>query len=497
MAQKTKISAPRGTRDLYPEDVLRRRYITQAWRDVSIRHGFDEIEGPTFEQSELYAVKSGEGILGELFQAFSGKSPEEIEEVKRTGRAPFALRPEFTPTLARMYAAKAASLPTPTKWFTAGPYFRAERPQRGRLREFLQWNCDIMRPKDEDSEAVWSAEALHNAELVLVVSAMLADLGLAESVRIGISERRLVESVLQHHVRDFSDQRDQAFALLDQRLKLGSNFEEEAQRLGFDWQGYDTEIDKVVQDLETASRGFGPAVGSYEGGEEEAVEKLRMHPRQILASTFSLLSESASRDMFVPDVSIARGLAYYTGMVFEVIADGERAVAGGGRYDNLIELFGGPSTPAVGFGMGDVVLSLLLEDKGLMPEGEALMDAVSRPPASVRPDAFVIAEDEALDPVVTRTVARLRAGVESDAWGERGGKPWDVDRYEVPPMHARRSYKATRKRDKLVKDAMKVGAKCVVVVESDEACTVRELGSGREEGVGLEGLGAVIARIAL
>jgi hypothetical protein len=113
---------------------------------------------------------------------------------------------------------------------------------------------------------------------------------------------------------------------------------------------------------------------------------------------------------------------------------------------------------------------------------------------SVRPDAFVIAEDEALDPVVTRTVARLRAGIESDAWRDRGGKPWDADRYAVPPMHARRSYKATRKRDKLVKDAMKAGARNVVVVESEEACTVRDLGTGKERGVGLEELGAAIER---
>ena len=108
-----KIKPPKGTRDLYPEDVLRQRYITNAWRDASIRCGFDEIAGPTFESTDLYAVKSGDGILGELFQAFSGKSDREIEKVKATGQAEYALRPEFTPTLARMYAAKSKELPKP------------------------------------------------------------------------------------------------------------------------------------------------------------------------------------------------------------------------------------------------------------------------------------------------------------------------------------------------------------------------------------------------
>jgi histidyl-tRNA synthetase len=152
MASK-KIKPPKGTRDLYPEDVLRQRYITNAWRDASLRCGFDEIAGPTFESTELYSVKSGEGILGELFQAFSGKGGQEtLDKLVKKGQADFALRPEFTPTLARMYAAHAKQLPKPCKWFTAGPYFRAERPQRGRLREFLQWNVDaIGLPSEADS----------------------------------------------------------------------------------------------------------------------------------------------------------------------------------------------------------------------------------------------------------------------------------------------------------------------------------------------------------
>ena len=144
MAERTKakISAPKGTRDLYPLEAARRRFLTETWRRAAIRHGFEEIDGPTFESLDLYTVKSGEGIVSELFQAYSGKNEAELEAIRAGKAAPYALRPEFTPTLARMYADRASSLPPVTKWFSVGPFFRAERPQRGRLREFLQWNVD-------------------------------------------------------------------------------------------------------------------------------------------------------------------------------------------------------------------------------------------------------------------------------------------------------------------------------------------------------------------
>ncbi len=132
-SDQTSFQAPRGTRDFYPEDMLRRRWTENLWREISTRHGFEEIDGPRFEHLDLYTVKSGDGIVSELF-SFARQGSETT----------LALRPEFTPTLARMVAAKASSLPRPVKWFSVGPYFRAERPQRGRLREFLQWNVDIV-----------------------------------------------------------------------------------------------------------------------------------------------------------------------------------------------------------------------------------------------------------------------------------------------------------------------------------------------------------------
>jgi len=401
---------PKGTRDVYPEDMLRRRYLVQSWRDASIRHGFEEIEGPTFEEAELYAVKSGEGILGELFQAFSGKSPEEVERVRETGMAPFAMRPEFTPTLARMYAARARQLTRPTRWFMAGPFFRAERPQRGRLREFLQWNCDVLGNADDTEPRHAETDAM------FVMVGACAALGLTpETLSVRFCDRRFIEAQLRAvGVTDAS--LAAAFALLDKRNKISAeHFRDEADGIGFS------------------------------------------------ADAFNKLV--AERDESVSP------------LVFELTARGERAVAGGGRYDGLIELVGGPPTPAVGFAMGDVVLSLLLEENGLMPEGPELMDAVSRRPASVRPEAFVIgANDEVSDAMVRRLVADLRRGVESRRYEDRGDdrRPWQADRYApdhddprsggVRPLHARSSDKATRNVKKLLGDASRQAARFAVVI---------------------------------
>lgn len=459
---KPRFNAPKGTRDLYPDDLLRQRYITQAWRDTAIRHGFDEIAGPTFETADLYAVKSGEGILGELFQAFSGKSPEEVEQVKQSGMAPYALRPEFTPTLARMYAAKAGSLPSPCRWFTAGPYFRAERPQRGRLREFLQWNCDIVGGSD--------AEEL-DADLIAVTVELLSELGLdRRTFTARLNDRRVVQRFMdQQGLR--ADQHEAFMRFLDELPKLDDAARERrAVELGFPQFARD--------DIDAETQTAVPMTVAM-GGSPDDFLRLMAPLRARLVDGFCQI-----------DATIVRGLAYYTGTVFEVIAEGERAVAGGGRYDNLIELFGGPPTPAVGFGMGDVVLTNLLDDRGLMPEGAALMDAVSRPPASLRPDACVFAaSDEAAEHVVP-LVATLRRGIEQTDFD---GKPWDADRYVVPPMHARKSDKATRNVGKLLKDASNHRARFAVIVESADKASVKNLTTGEQREMSLEEVPRAIA----
>ncbi|MEL7483393.1 MAG: ATP phosphoribosyltransferase regulatory subunit, partial [Planctomycetota bacterium] len=183
-----------------------------------------------------------------------------------------------------------------------------------------------------------------------------------------------------------------------------------------------------------------------------------------------LLSERGLREYCTVDFGTVRGLAYYTGTVFELIADGERAVAGGGRYDNLIELFGGPPTPAVGFGMGDVVLSLLLEDKGLMPEGAELREAVSQPAVSVRPEAFVIADEDQAE-LVEPLLASLRRGVQDRSHDE--SRPWASDRYFIRPLHARRSYRAKRK--KQMQDASAQFAQFAVTVNEPDKVELRDM----------------------
>ncbi len=445
-----KIKPPKGTRDLYPEDLLRQQYITNAWRDAAIRCGFDEIAGPTFETTELYAVKSGEGILGELFQAFSGKSPKEVERVKETGQAEFALRPEFTPTLARMYAAKAKELPQPCKWFTAGPYFRAERPQRGRLREFLQWNVDaIGLPGEENSVETRSRI---DVEVIGCAVQLFENLGVdASAVSMLVNDR----SVMARYFESLGvteELLESAFNLLDRQAKLP--------------------VDAIRTQAEEAGLPE-PFIAFLTKSNDEIPALDASDLDQVCA----MGADSGMGDWIQKDHSIARGLAYYTGTVFEAIAEGERAVAGGGRYDNLIELFGGPPTPACGFGMGDVVLGNLLDDKGLMPNGSELMDAVSRPQASIRPVAFVVPNgDEPNEPLVHTLVANLRRGIECDEWSARDDrKPWDRNRYRVAPMHARVSYKSTRNLKKLRADAVNQHARYFVEIHADNKVELTDL----------------------
>jgi histidyl-tRNA synthetase len=448
MSKSTKpsksIQPPKGTRDLYPDDVLKRRYIQNAWRDASLRCGFDEIEGPTFESSDLYSIKSGEGILSELFQTFSGKGGQEtLDKLVANGKADFALRPEFTPTLARMYAARAKQLPKPCKWFTAGPYFRAERPQRGRLREFLQWNCDIIGLPSDDQYA----DAFMDAEIFGVTTNCAASLGLtSDDVRIHFTDRRVVvKSLLSSGLNE--SQIEEALNLLDRRNKMKPDvFKTDAEALGLNLEEFDIRASSTFDSTE------------FLGADS-----------QYFTDTLDEVVGSKEYTWWKWDPSIIRGLAYYTGMVFELIAKGERAVAGGGRYDNLIELMGGPPTPAVGFAMGDVVLTNLLEDNNLIPQGQELMEAVARQQASIRPQAFIAVpnNDEENRAAAQSLTATLRRGQESETYiNNPDRKPWDSGRYDIPPLHTRISYKSTTNPGKLRKDADSQHAKYFIEIHA-------------------------------
>jgi histidyl-tRNA synthetase len=446
-AKPAAIQAPSGTRDFYPLELARRRWIEDKWRKVAVRHGFEEIDGPTFEETELYTRKSGDGIVGEIFGVYSGKDEAAVKKMgerlaagERGAIAPFALRPEFTPTLARMYAARAKQLPQPCKWFWQQNCFRAERPQRGRLREFWQWNCDIIGSSSESSNT--------DAEIIACCVDLLVTTGLKPSdVRVHVNSRELLSTALVG-IGIAKEGIPDALTLLDQRGKLPlEKWNAAAAVLGLN-------LPKLVAGLDVATEALDELArkGQLAPSTEDKIARAGILLDPLLHLYESLLATGCGEFLdFQSD--LARGLAYYTGMVFEVIVDGERAVAGGGRYDNLIETFGGPPTPAVGFGMGDVVLSLVLQDKGLMPSDKQIAADLG-----LRPDVFVISNEENTA-LVAPLVAQLR----------REGK------------HARRSYKATRNVGKLLQDANAAGARFAVIIESPTEITLKDMDANTQD----------------
>lgn len=450
--QAQRFQAPKGTRDFYPADLAVRRHIEDVWRRTSINHGFEEIDGPTFEHLDLYTHKSGPGIASELFQVFSGKDQEQVAAIKAAPQgsavAPYALRPEFTPTLARMVAARAPELPRPIKWFAIPSHFRAESPQRGRLREFMQWNVDF----------IGDATPQADAEVIATAVAALGSFGLTSNdVKVRISNRDIVVQILTRSgVQE--GHLPAAFALLDRRSKTAdASFRKEAEGIGLQINAFDTLTAILSKEV--------GGVMSFEGG---GIEDTQVDSSALRV----LLRELGALDLIMwcqIDLSIVRGLAYYTGTVFEIIAEGERAIAGGGRYDKLIENFGGPSLPACGFGMGDVVLANILKDKGLLKPAEEYLP---------RPDAFVIATNDEAAAKVPGLVAELRS---------KNG------------LHVRQSYKTTRNVGKLLSDAGKCRARYAVILGSELNDTppriaLKDLDSGTQETIELASLAATLRR---
>jgi histidyl-tRNA synthetase len=429
-----KYQAPKGTRDFYPPDMAWRNYLLDAWRRISIRNGFEQVDGPIFESLDLYKVKSGEGIVSELFH-FQDRGEREL-----------AIRPEFTPTLARMVAAQANALPKPIKWFCTPNFCRAERPQRGRTREFWQWNVDILGTDPAQSAAA-------DAEVIFTAVDLLGELGLGpEQVKVRISHRATVRHILGK-IGVSDEKMLNAFDLLDRRDKMmPEEFTQAATALGLD--------EPRVQRFEETCR------RKYAAGDLAHMKRSIGMNGQLdeLETLDKQLGEFGIAAWCEYDLGIVRGLAYYTGTVFEVheTSGAMRAVAGGGRYDQLIQLFGGPNMPAAGFGMGDVVITDVLRDKGLFPENLA-----------AKPDVFVIALTDAGAAKLTGVVAGLR----------RQG------------IHARFSYKATRNVGKLLKDATTVGARFAVILDDKIAEGVVEsknLTSGEQTQIPV---GEVAARV--
>jgi len=324
-----------GFRDFYPEQFAERAHIFETWRRVVRRYAFVEYDGPPLEPLELYTQKSGEEIVTQLYN-FVDK-----------GDRPVAMRPEMTPTFARMVGAKAQALRKPVRWFSLPQLFRYERTQKGRLREHYQLNVDI----------VGEADVLADAELLSVALEIMRAFGLTSNdVRARVSDRRLLNGLLEH-LAIAEGTWPAVYAVLDKLERQPR--EVSAEKLAA--AGLDEATAEVVLGFGTLD--FATVRARY--GESPAVQPHVQRFAEYLAHCDAL-----GVGAFITfDLTIVRGLAYYTGIVFELFDNvGEfRAICGGGRYDNLLKSLGGADLPALGFGMGDVVIGELLRARGLMP----------------------------------------------------------------------------------------------------------------------------------
>ena len=333
-----------GFRDFVPEDLAFREHILNAWRRVAGRYGFLQYDGPPLEPLGLYVEKSGEEILGQLYN-FQDKGEREV-----------TLRPEMTPSLARILSERHRSMAKPIRWFSVPQLYRYERQQKGRLREHFQWNVDIV-----GEEGVGA-----DVEIVAIALDGLRELGLDhEDVCVRVSDRRLLTEVLRA-IGVEKDCLPAAFAIIDklQRSNPDQSLERLRSEAGLDDKAAQSAFELFHQPgLNTVMDQFGDLEGVGTG-----LERLETYAASLRAMGLGPYLEF--------DLRIVRGLAYYTGIVFELFdRRGElRAICGGGRYDRLLELVGGDSVPAVGFGMGDVVLGELLRERNLAPENLQRVD---------------------------------------------------------------------------------------------------------------------------
>ncbi len=416
-----------GFRDFFPADFAARQHIVSAWRDTARKYAFEEYDGPPLEPLELYVEKSGEEIVGQLY-AFTDKGDREV-----------ALRPEMTPTLARMVGERGRAMPKPIRWFSVPQLFRYERTQRGRLREHFQWNVDII---GEDDVAA-------DAEVLAVALDGLAALGLgADDVEARVNDRRLLEALLVHGGVP-RDRLGTAYAAIDKMSR--ETPDETRQRLAEDAGLAADVVGAVMAVFDHDLDGLEAAYGDVEAVAPE-LARLRRY--------FETLATMGWADHVRFDPRIVRGLDYYTGTVFEIFdRQGElRAICGGGRYDDLLSAVSDLELSAVGFGMGDVVLAELLRARGLLPE------------AAPGPDYHVVTITDDERPVLRRVARRLRDAGHSVS-------------YTLRQVGVGKQFK----------DADSRNAREVVVLGPDEVgrgvAVVRSMATGDEREVPLDELG--------
>lgn len=331
-----------GFRDFYPEQFAEKAHIFETWRRIVRRYAFLEYDGPPLEPLELYTQKSGDEIVTQLYN-FVDK-----------GERPVAMRPEMTPTFARMVGAKAQTLRKPVRWFSLPQLFRYERTQKGRLREHFQLNVDI----------VGESDVLADAELLSIAIEIMRDFGLSDQdVRARVSDRRLLNGLLEHLAIPEAAW-TAVYAVLDKLERQPREVSAEKLTAA----GLDAATSEVI--LGFATIDFATVQAEY--GSAPAVKPHLDRFAEYLGHLDALGVASWIRF----DLTIVRGLAYYTGIVFELFDNvGEfRAICGGGRYDNLLKSLGGADLPALGFGMGDVVIGELLRTRGLMQSRGTALD---------------------------------------------------------------------------------------------------------------------------
>ncbi len=336
-----------------------------VWRDVAHRYAFVEYDGPPLEPLDLYTKKSGDEIVGQLYN-FTDKGGRDV-----------ALRPEMTPTLARMVAARANALRKPVRWFSMPQLFRYERQQRGRLREHFQLNVDI----------IGEADITADAELLAVAIDIMRGFGLGPGdVAARVSDRRLLRALLLH-IGIAEDRHAAVYAVVD---KVERDARDVLERRLAD---AGVTADAVARLFETLAAPDLAALRSMVGSDPAMAEHFDRFDRYL-----GHLAALGVAEWIRFDLSIVRGLAYYTGIVFELfdVQGRFRAICGGGRYDTLLQSLGGVDLPALGFGMGDVVVGELLRDRGLMPAATATVDF------------WVAGDDDALVGDVMRVAAALR-----------------------------------------------------------------------------------------
>ena len=323
---KNIIKSVKGTREFYPEQMALRNFIYEKVRNASQAYGYIEWDAPFIETIDLYAAKSGEELVKKQSFVFTDRGGDEV-----------TLRPELTPSLARMIAAKQGELNFPVRWWSFGPFWRYEQPQKGRAREFFQWNIDML--------GVNSPEA--DAELIAVGAMFLRSVGLSpERALIYVNNRRLMDSEF-----------DALGIVLEKRLDVSNLVDRRTKMEPAKWDSYALELGLTQTQLD----GLKDILGNFELWKRS----------DELTRLFAALEVLGVKEYVKFDPNIMRGLLYYTGTVFEAFDTSgsvKRAIFGGGRYDNLLADVGGQPLSGVGFAMGDVVIGIILQEAGLVPD---------------------------------------------------------------------------------------------------------------------------------